>query len=184
MQLKGNCHVSDALIESFTMNRAAILNKTQFITSPPPYSPDIAPSDICLFPRLKMPLEGINLTMKRRLELIWRVHYAHSEWVLGSRNTDGSQIGTSLKDVTSRITKNNTSVEIWKLVGYFWDRLILLERIHKQEMGFIATIAASLRLTVILSFLAGGKSFRSLMFTVAIFEQAISITVPKCVNLS
>ena len=31
-----------------------------FITSPPPYSPDLYPPDYFLFPKLKMKLKGLN----------------------------------------------------------------------------------------------------------------------------
>ncbi|GFW07526.1 histone-lysine n-methyltransferase setmar-like protein [Trichonephila clavipes] len=69
----------------------------------PPYSPDIAPCDFWLFPRLKMPLKGHRFDNMRRMHSR-RFRRLTFKSALISGNIDMSnsfnQMGTTLKDAT------------------------------------------------------------------------------------
>ncbi|GFY30596.1 uncharacterized protein TNCV_3117581 [Trichonephila clavipes] len=86
----------------------------------PPYSPDIAPCDFWLFPRLKMPLKDIDSTINRLLKLMRRMQSRRfrrltfkSALISGNIDMSNSfnQMGTTLKDATPRMTKNKLSAE-------------------------------------------------------------------------
>lgn len=92
-----------------------------------PYSPNIVLCYFWLFPRSKLPLKGHRVDNKETVETNTTSSLKDSpKTASGSRNSQGSalfnQIGTTLKDTTSRITKKNTSAETSRQVGCFWYR--------------------------------------------------------------
>ena len=94
------------------------------------YSPDVAPCDFWLFPRLKIPLKGhrfddtetIYTNATSALKTIPKTDHSRTPSECGS--TDGrvlfSRMGILSKDAMSRMTKNNASAGLWTWVGYFW----------------------------------------------------------------
>ena len=92
----------------------------------PRYSPDIAPYDFWMFPKLKIALEGkrfnnietIQSNATRELKAILKSAFGDCYNISKHRSEDVVQ---SNGDSTVRMTKNSTNAEIRTQVGYFSD---------------------------------------------------------------
>ena len=93
--------------------------------SHPPYRPDIAPSDLCLFPKLKENLEAVVMRELRRWKRLWRRSLTRSlPWglpeVVGTvQQVHCSQrrlLGRGLEFHVCTINQSAHTKKVWKLI--------------------------------------------------------------------
>ena len=97
---------SSKLVQQFLANHKIVQLRQ------PPYSPNIAPCDVWMFPKLKMAPKESGSTTSRRFRVMRR-----ASW----RPFQNLRSRTASKDATVRMTKNSTNAAIWTQVGYFSD---------------------------------------------------------------
>lgn len=124
-------------------------SKNTTVMGHPPYSPDLAPCDFLLFPKVKSCLKGTHLPQFKRFRqkqrISWRAFQKpRSRTVTSNGSTECRSVwmlkGTTLKVIMSRITDSASTMIYWTSLVSFFVSVTLRIPITYPQKKFLALL--------------------------------------------